>query len=126
MKPMNPQRIQLSRKEGFNLQEASQKLNGLPAVVCTRAGKYGNPYKIGETVFRHGREVVIDRALAIELFWPYATNHSAKAKSELRGKNLACFCPLTEACHCDVWLAICNFDPNPPMHRCTDAANRNS
>ena len=43
---MMPQRIQLSRKKGFNLQSVSMALNGLPAVKCTRPGKWGNPFKV--------------------------------------------------------------------------------
>src|SRR5690606_27533793 len=27
-------------------------------------------------------------------------------KSLLRGKNLACHCPIDVACHCDIWLKV--------------------
>lgn len=39
-----PQRIQLSHKKGFNLQEYSKSLNGLEAVKCDRNTKFGNPF----------------------------------------------------------------------------------
>jgi hypothetical protein len=41
-----PLRIQLKRTKGFNLQEESKKVNNLPAVNCSRMGKWGNPFKI--------------------------------------------------------------------------------
>lgn len=50
---MAPTRITLSRAKGFNLQEASMALNGLPAVVVGRQrnnGKWGNPYRIGDDI----------------------------------------------------------------------------
>lgn len=31
-------------------------------------------------------------------------------RAELRGKNLACFCPLDQPCHADVLLEIANKD----------------
>jgi hypothetical protein len=42
-----PVRIQLSRRKGFNLQEHSRAVNGLPAVNCARPGPFGNPFVIG-------------------------------------------------------------------------------
>jgi hypothetical protein len=41
---MKPQRIQRKRVAGFDLQAASVALNGLPAIVVTRPGKWGNPF----------------------------------------------------------------------------------
>lgn len=32
------------------------------------------------------------------------------ARKELKGKNLACFCPLDEPCHADVLLKIANHE----------------
>lgn len=43
---MQPQRIQLSHKKGFNLQEYSKSLNGLEAVKCDRTTKFGNPFRV--------------------------------------------------------------------------------
>jgi hypothetical protein len=34
-----------------------------------------------------------------------------KEIQELRGKNLACFCPLDQACHADVLLELANTTP---------------
>lgn len=49
---MTPQRIQLSRKKGFNLQEFSRKLNGLPAVICARPHYWGNKFKVSNILCR--------------------------------------------------------------------------
>ena len=37
----------------------------------------------------------------------------ANELSELRGKNLACWCPLDAACHADVLLELANKEPTP-------------
>ena len=49
-KPAMPVRLKLSRKAGFNLQNESFKLNGLPCVKVSRPSKWGNPFKIGDDV----------------------------------------------------------------------------
>ena len=49
-----PQRIQLKRTKGFNLQEYSRSLNGLDAVKVSRPGKWGNPFKVeGDMIYVH-------------------------------------------------------------------------
>jgi hypothetical protein len=52
-----PQRMQLSRRKGFDLQAASRALNGLPCVNCARPFRWGNTWKIGSNMWdaRHGR-----------------------------------------------------------------------
>lgn len=98
-----PVRIQLRRTAGFNLQAVSQKLNGLPAVNCARPSKYGNPY----TVEEYGRAGAIKQfRYLIEKY-----NMEPGIKADLRGKNLACWCPPGQACHCDVLLEIANTKP---------------
>ena len=46
MAKAKPQRMQLSRHRGFNLQAESERLNGLPAKRVTRPGPWGNPFTI--------------------------------------------------------------------------------
>lgn len=41
---VRPVRIQRKRVAGFDLQAESVAINGLPAVVVTRPGKFGNPF----------------------------------------------------------------------------------
>ena len=62
-----PQRLQLSRHKGFNLQAASQALNGLPAKRVTRPGPWGNPFSIAETAARFGLEETAAQAKAVQL-----------------------------------------------------------
>lgn len=99
---MRPQRIQLSRKRGFNLQQFSRSVNGLLAVNCGRPNKWGNPFKVCDdrTV---GKAIMMFDALI-----------SAKpemridAMMDLRGRNLACWCKAENCCHCDVLLRVVN------------------
>ncbi len=95
-----PARIQLSRKAGFNLQQASQALNGLDAVMVARPSSWGNPYTIEE----FGREGAIkEYRYLIEKY-----NMEGSIKKHLRGKNLACWCKPGQACHADTLLEIAN------------------
>ena len=78
--------------------------------VC-RPGKWGNPHPVGKPCPMcegeiHTRQEAVNEyeadgmhACAITL---------AQARAELRGKNLACFCPLDKPCHADVLLRMAN------------------
>lgn len=109
-----PVRLQLSRKKGFNLQEHSRAVNGLPAVNCARPGKWGNPFAIDKEG-PLGR-VAVDNASAVGFFRQIfedpeireASGYPVESVSELRGHNLACFCGLNHLCHVDVLLEIAN------------------
>jgi hypothetical protein len=71
-------------------------------VYVGRGSRWGNPYRIGE----HGtRQEVIAKYAA--LLAEDAELRTA-AKTHLRGKQLACWCRLEEACHADVLLAVAN------------------
>lgn len=131
-----PVRLQLSRKRGFNLQALSLATNGLPAVNVARPSKWGNPFvvchpgsifekpltpKVAVSSFRH----MVEKEggwFPVPLPWPkgkipkqYTT--VADVRAELTGKNLACWCPLTDAdgnrcpCHADVLLELANHAP---------------
>lgn len=127
---MTPKRIQLRRTKGFSLQAESAKLNGLPAVKVTRPGTWGNPFKVGMRVMRgdpsrrgplamvwcqcltdfHDPRLTLLETpeQCIEWYRWLITEAIPKDMSELRGKNLACFCPLGTACHADVLLELAN------------------
>ena len=114
-----PTRIRLERRAGFNLQEASRKLNGLPAVNCARPGRWGNPFKVNgyaeqPTARGSHYRFIRDNASAVRWFErmlrqgvtpPFAL---ANIREELRGKNLACYCKPNQKCHADVLLEIAN------------------
>jgi hypothetical protein len=115
-----PQRLQLSRHKGFNLQAASQALNGLPAKRVTRPGPWGNPFSIAETAARFGLEETAAQAKAVQLCeqWLRGTLDAALSpgpppgfaaiRQALGGHNLACWCRPGTPCHSDVLLAIAN------------------
>lgn len=120
-----PVRLQLSRAAGFDLQRESWAVNARPAVACHRGGgRLGNPF----TKREHGRE----RAVELHRLWLAGASpatlgipdHDAMLADfnrrfvlgrlpALRGRNLACFCPLPrpgepDVCHCVELLARAN------------------
>jgi hypothetical protein len=115
-----PQRMQLSRKAGFNLQAASAALNGLPAKRITRPGPWGNPFTIDDVANRYGLDPDAAQAKAVALCgqWLRGTldarlspgNPPSKAdiRRELAGYNLACWCRPGTPCHADVLIELAN------------------
>ena len=108
---MKPQRIQLRRTKGWRMPPNTVKV--------TRPGKWGNPFVIGEEYVRYKMEpgggqksnTVADNAHAVRLYRRFTareTRIQIDAYQELRGKNLACFCPLDQPCHADVLLELAN------------------
>jgi hypothetical protein len=96
-------------------------------VKVDRSSRWGNPFVIGENSPGEGKlgrgtpkelcgVSVRDRAHAIELFrqWLHSPSEVAlawrMAAHALRGKNLACWCPLDGPCHAEVLLALANPD----------------
>jgi len=123
---MRPVRMRLSRKKGFNLQEQSRAVNGLPAVNCARPSRWGNPFTMKgcrEAGFIGSDAEIASRCVEAFRVWidtPYWENNWSGPKSGtarasilgtlsyLRGKNLACWCALDAACHCEVLLELAN------------------
>jgi hypothetical protein len=84
-------------------------------VKVDRTTRYGNPFKIGDVVHRgpsfSGRdEVVRNAAHACRLFRQHLFNlrSATELVAPLRGKNLACWCPLDATCHADILLELAN------------------
>lgn len=113
-----PKRIQLSRKRGWRKPEG--------AVVVSRPSIWGNPFQpqqlfdLGYTLSeRQAREECV-HAYRDWLCNPHTQMRwvgfeSDKARQniltfiyELRGKDLCCWCSLSEPCHADVLLEIAN------------------
>ena len=97
----SPRRIQRKRTKGWRMPENTVS-------VC-RPGKWGNPFPM-EFSDAHGRRVAVWN---YEL-WIQGTDEGKRiaeaARRELRGKNLACWCPLDQACHADVLLRVANAE----------------
>jgi hypothetical protein len=91
-----PQRFQRSRRKGARLPAS--------VVVVTRPTKWGNPHPLdlgrAEAVRRY-REDLLAGHLAVTV---------DDVRRELRGHDLACYCPLDEPCHADVLLDVANDD----------------
>ena len=103
---MNPIRVQLRRTKGWRMPPDTVKVD--------RSTKWGNPFRLD----RDG-----DRAECVRLFqrllnadapllgYPaseqVALLHCIHEQADqLRGRNLACWCPLDGPCHADVLLAF--------------------
>jgi hypothetical protein len=92
-----PRRIQLRRCRGWR--------KPANTVVVARPTRWGNPFKADAP------EAGRTRAWAVEQFKGWASNNPAwvaAARTELHGRNLACWCPIGEPCHADVLLALVN------------------
>ena len=82
------------------------------AVYVGRPTKWGNPYPVE----KFGRAEAIDmyRALFERHEQGKKTEFPVPSITELRGKDLACWCPLTDAggervpCHADVLIELAN------------------
>lgn len=115
-----PVRMQVSRRAGFNLQQASHALNGLPARLVTRPGPWGNPFSIDDVAKAYGldRAAAQAKAVAMAKDWlqgvldpalsPGAPPRLDTIRRELGGQNLACLCRPGTPCHADVLIELAN------------------
>lgn len=109
---MAPQRIQRKRTKGWRMPENT--------VYVGRPSRWRNPFKIGDHVSGHG--IMKNNADCVKVFreWlnlqcsgAYGTRPDMAEEMKdymvrIRGKNLACWCPLDQPCHADVLLEIAN------------------
>jgi len=124
---MSPVRIQRRRTKGWRMPEG--------AVYVGRPTKWANPYRVGDWATVHGEDsqgrieeivIPVTAAMAVEAFrlqWEirlepfngladaedvaYVAARRAELE-QLRGKDLACWCPLDQPCHADVLLELAN------------------
>lgn len=93
-----PYRIQLSREANWRLPPNTVKVD--------RSTRHANPYRSR------------DAQKAVEAYRNWWQNRleapsrrwALRQLEKLRGKNLACWCKLDEACHADVLLELANRD----------------
>jgi hypothetical protein len=118
---VRPQRMSLTRRKGFRLDSASRALNGLPAKIVARPGKWGNPFTIADVMARfaldrdaaQARAVVLHRqwlegGLAPELSPGDPPPTRAELVAALGGHNLSCWCKPGTPCHADTLIALSN------------------
>ena len=116
--PSSPRRVQRKRTKGWRMPENTVS-------VC-RPSKWGNPYKVGVPVQNQAslmscimsgavgprewqENAELDTEQAVTLYEYHLTQGGRYLPlAELRGKNLACFCPLGKPCHADVLLRWAN------------------
>lgn len=110
-----PRRIQLSRAKGWRMPENTVKVD--------RSTPWGNPCIVGT----HGTREECVRWFEFAMAGCFVMGHKVNEdgtwlssqlmayrkklnqnKHRLRGKNLACWCPLDKPCHADVLLRIAN------------------
>lgn len=111
-----PVRVQLSRKKGWQMPENT--------VSVARPTKWGNPFRVGDVYPVHegyadgpliGQCAIKDARSAKSAFSAWVCDETGfdfvdQVRAELRGKNLACWCPLDQPCHADVLLELANRD----------------
>ena len=74
-------------------------------VVVARPSKWGNPYRVGDDVPGQEGEPM-DAEDACHYFRLFTL--PSLDVSELRGKDLACYCPLDQPCHADALIEKAN------------------
>lgn len=105
MADATPHRVQLQRTKGWRMPPNTVKVD--------RSTRYGNPFRVGDPGIADVRVSIerFERALRSgELTRgkpdsPFVRKH---LRAALRGKNLACWCPLGGPCHADLLLEIAN------------------
>lgn len=101
-----PERIQRKRTKGWRMP--------MDTVVVTRGTKWGNPCIVNPragygTGSKHAPNVpTAEEAVAFYREYLKECPDLLSALTELRGKHLACFCPLDQPCHADVLLELAN------------------
>ncbi|MGN7867742.1 DUF4326 domain-containing protein [Paracoccus sp. 22332] len=116
------ERIQLSRRKGWQMPPNTVKVD--------RSTRWGNPFRVDqcrEAGYRGTDAELSSRCVEAFRVWlgPLWRNNWDGAESEasrsrileglssLRGKNLACWCPLDQPCHADVLLELANSQEAP-------------
>lgn len=112
-----PARIQLRRTAGWRLPAG--------AVVVSRPSKWGNPFDWREAQAEWGGTADEARAAVVAIYRDWLTMAEPErfpahlrarrvailaGLSDLRGHDLACWCPVGSPCHADVLLELANAE----------------
>lgn len=107
-----PVRVRLSRARGWRLPPNT--------VAVARPTKWGNPWRVGEPGIPDAKEAARMFRAAVLGFTSNGSFCRPQARPgsyirriideapTLRGKNLACWCPLDAPCHADALLDLAN------------------
>ncbi|GAB2677627.1 DUF4326 domain-containing protein [Thalassiella azotivora] len=102
-----PRRIQLRRTKGW------RKPKG--AVVVARPTRWGNPWVVDAARATNpptnNARATADECVALFrdwVEWSSPPGYVERARRDLAGRDLACWCPLDQPCHADVLLRIAN------------------
>lgn len=113
-----PQRIQRKRTKGWRMPEG--------AVYVGRPSVFANPFRVGDWVEKESplaayfdipggwdflsKVMIPNSTIAVECFTAWAMEYPPLMASlpDIRGKDLACWCPLGFVCHADVLLEWAN------------------
>jgi hypothetical protein len=105
---MKPQRIQRKRTKGWRMPDG--------AVYVGRPTIWGNPYSVKGA--REAGYIGTDAELAAMCVGEYRSQAiGCLPIQELRGKDLACWCPIDQPCHADVLLELANAPICAPLGR---------
>lgn len=115
-----PQRIQRKRTAGWRMPEG--------AIYVGRPSRWGNPWVVhihnpscGPELLACPDYIADDRVDAATKYrhavlYPLAGQPPVptpdEIRAELRGRDLACWCPLDQPCHADVLLELANDPPS--------------
>lgn len=113
MLTIKPVRIQRLRKKGWTVTSATA--NGLETVYVGRGTRFGNPFVVGKDgtleevlakyenhifPYEHGKKSILDYQTTLM--------NIASIITDLKGKNLMCWCKLDCKCHADILLKVAN------------------
>jgi len=94
-----PFRVQRKRTKGWKMPKNT--------IYVGRPSKWGNPFKMFSWIDSFQIKTAKD---LVEAYGLYVVSRGMPeydlAKKELKGKNLACWCPLDQPCHADILLEV--------------------
>jgi hypothetical protein len=128
-----PKRIQMSRQTPWRAENPD-------AVIVDRTTMWGNPILMSDVaaqypsldlegvagmVVANFRDLVRAGRISLPnwlfaggergpITWTYPS--TSEIRTQLAGRDLACWCPLTSACHADVLLALANRPASASVH----------
>lgn len=113
---MNPTPLRVQRSR----QRKQVSPNGLPIVYVGRGSKYGNPFKLGDKATTEWLNIFDDKDIdaylgkvliredCLYLYEKYMSLTMSEFAECNKGKNLSCWCKISDSCHADMLLKLWN------------------